>query len=76
MPDAPPPPPAKADNTPVSEDVRAEVLKRIDAMPNIAPEKKDKLYNSVRRAREMRRVVVVSFSSGQQGIPASEKDNI
>jgi outer membrane protein OmpA-like peptidoglycan-associated protein len=74
--DAPPPPPAKADNTPVSEDVRTEVLKRIDAMPNIAADKKDKLYNSVRRARDMRRVVVVSFGSGQQGVPASEKDNV
>ena len=74
--DATPPPPAKADNTPVSEDVRAEVLKRIDAMPNIAPEKKDKLYNSVRRARDMRRVLVVSFGSGQQAIPAAEKNNV
>ena len=74
--DATPPAPAKADNTPVSEDVRAEVLKRIDAMPNIAAEKKDKLYNSVRRARDMRRVLVVSFGSGQQAIPAAEKNNV
>jgi outer membrane protein OmpA-like peptidoglycan-associated protein len=76
VPDAPPPPPAKADNTPVSDTVRDEVLKRIDAMPNIAPEKKDKLYNSVRRAKEMRRVVVVSFGSAQGGVPAPEKDNV
>jgi outer membrane protein OmpA-like peptidoglycan-associated protein len=76
VPNTPPPPPAKADNTPIAENVREEVLKRIDAMPNIAAEKKDKLYNSVRRARDMRRVVVVSFGSGQQGVPASDKENV
>jgi outer membrane protein OmpA-like peptidoglycan-associated protein len=74
--DATPPGPAKADNTPVTEDIRAEVLKRIDAMPNIAPEKKDKLYNSVRRARDMRRIVVVPFGSGQTGIPGSEQTGV
>jgi outer membrane protein OmpA-like peptidoglycan-associated protein len=74
--DPTPPPPAKADNTPISENVRTEVLKRVDVMPNIPAEKKDKLYNAVRRARDMRRVIVVSFASGQQSLPASEKENV
>ena len=74
--DAAPAGPPKADNTPVTEDVRAEVLKRIDAMPNIAPEKKDKLYNSVRRAREMRRIVVVPFASGARTLPAGDQANV
>lgn len=74
--DAAPAGPPKADNTPVTEDVRAEVLKRIDAMPNIAPEKKDKLYNSVRRAREMRRLVMVPFASGARSLPPGDQANV
>lgn len=74
--DAAPAGPPKADNTPVTEDVRDEVLKRIDAMPNIAPEKKDKLYNSVRRAREMRRIVVVPFGSGARSLPPADQANV
>lgn len=69
--DAPLPPP-RTDNTKVTEEVRAEVLKRIDAMP-IAPEKKDKLYTAVLRAKEMRRIIVVPFASGGRTLPPREQ---
>jgi outer membrane protein OmpA-like peptidoglycan-associated protein len=67
-PDAPP----RVDNTKVTDDVRTEVLKRIDAMP-IAREKKDKLYASVLRAKEMRRIIVVPFASGGRTLPPREQ---
>lgn len=65
-------PPPRADNTKVTEDVRAEVLRRIDAMP-IAREKKDKLYNAVLRAKEMRRTVMIPFGSGGRTLPPREQ---
>ena len=74
--DATPPAPAKADSTPVTADVREEVLKRIDLMPNIPAEKKDKLINAVRRAREMRRVIGVPVGSGQGSIPTAEQAHV
>jgi outer membrane protein OmpA-like peptidoglycan-associated protein len=75
-PDLAPPPPAKADNTPITDVVRTEVLKRIDALPHISSSQKDRLYNGVHRARDMHRVIVVSFSSSQQTLPATEKENV
>ncbi|MGC3990274.1 MAG: OmpA family protein [Chthoniobacteraceae bacterium] len=44
--------------------VKTEVLKRIDLMPNVSEENKDKLYMSVDRARQMGRMLVIPFSSG------------
>jgi outer membrane protein OmpA-like peptidoglycan-associated protein len=44
--------------------VKAEVLKRIDLMPTISEENKDKLYMSVDRARQMGRMLVIPFASG------------
>lgn len=63
--------PARTDNTKVTDEVRTEVLKRIDAMP-IARDKKDKLYASVLRAKEMRRIIVVPFGSGGRNLPPRE----
>ncbi len=71
-PDATPePPPTEpvATNEPASDAVKKEVLARIDKMPGLTPEKKDRLYNSVQRAREMRKIVEISFASGQTDIP-------
>jgi len=44
--------------------VKAEVLKRIDLMPNVSEDNKDKLYMSVDRARQMGRMLVIPFASG------------
>jgi outer membrane protein OmpA-like peptidoglycan-associated protein len=66
----PPAAPVPTDEA-VTPQVRQEVLTRIDKMPNLSPEKKDRLYNSVQRARDMRKLVEISFSSGQTQMPGT-----
>jgi outer membrane protein OmpA-like peptidoglycan-associated protein len=51
--------------------VREEVLKRIDVMPNLSPEDKDRLYVQVERARAMGKVITIPFPSGAAKLPAS-----
>lgn len=60
--------PAKTEN----RQVKAEVLKRIDLMPNVSQANKDKLYNSVERARSMGKVLTISFSSGKTALNAGD----
>ena len=67
----PPPAPPTATNEAGDEAVKKEVLARIDKMPGLPPEKRDRLYNSVQRAREMRKVVEIPFGSGQSEMPAA-----
>jgi len=45
--------------------VKEEVLKRIDLMPDLAPESKDKLYVQVDRARAMGKIITIPFPSGR-----------
>jgi outer membrane protein OmpA-like peptidoglycan-associated protein len=45
--------------------VKAEVLKRIDLMPTISADNKDKLYVSVERARRMGKIISIPFGSGR-----------
>ena len=52
--------------------VKAEVLDRIDVMPNLSDEEKDKLYVQVERARGMGKVITIPFSSGKRSIAASD----
>jgi len=59
-----------------NSDVRTEVLKRIDLMPNITAENKDKLYMSVERARQMGRVVIIPFGSGKSSLSSVEIDGL
>jgi outer membrane protein OmpA-like peptidoglycan-associated protein len=66
--DAEPPPTVVAEqriNMNVDPQVKAEVLKRIDLMPTLSPTEKDKLYNSVERARKMGHVITVPFGKGK-----------
>ncbi|MGB8167434.1 MAG: OmpA family protein [Chthoniobacteraceae bacterium] len=66
--DAEPPPAVVAEptiNMNVDPKVKAEVLKRIDLMPGLTPNEKDKLYNSVERARKMGHVITVPFGKGK-----------
>jgi outer membrane protein OmpA-like peptidoglycan-associated protein len=72
-PSTPEPPPAapQATDEPATDAVKKEVLARIDTMPNLPDDKKDRLYNSVQRAREMRKIVEIQFASGQTEIPAN-----
>ncbi len=45
--------------------VKEEVLKRIDLMPDLTPENKDKLYVQVERARAMGKIITIPFPSGR-----------
>jgi outer membrane protein OmpA-like peptidoglycan-associated protein len=60
--------PAKIDLNPQTletQRVKAEVLKRVDLVPGLSGEEKDKLYVAVDRARAMGRVITVPFGSGR-----------
>lgn len=52
--------------------VKAEVLKRIDLMPTISSENKDKLYVSVERARNMGKIITIPFASGKTTLEAGD----
>lgn len=67
----PPPAAPVATNEPVTDQVRQEVLTRIDKMPNLTPEKKDRLYVSVQRAQKMQKIVEIPFGSGQSQMPSA-----
>jgi outer membrane protein OmpA-like peptidoglycan-associated protein len=73
---APPPSsPAKPDldiKKVENQQVRDEVLKRIDVMPKLTQANKDKLYNSVQRAKEMGLIMTIPFASGVARLPGSE----
>lgn len=52
--------------------VKAEVLARIDVMPELSPEEKDKLYVQVERARAMGKVITIPFPSGRSSLNARD----
>jgi outer membrane protein OmpA-like peptidoglycan-associated protein len=52
--------------------VKAEVLARIDVMPRLAPEEKDKLYVQVERARGMGKIVTIPFGTGKVTVGPGE----
>lgn len=49
-----------------------DVTKRIDQMPNLTPEQKNKLYSSVDRARGMGAILIVPFAEGKKTLGQSE----
>jgi outer membrane protein OmpA-like peptidoglycan-associated protein len=57
-----------------NKEVKAEVLTRIDLMPNISASNKDKLYNAVERARQMGKVLTIPFGSGKTDLGAADLD--
>jgi len=52
--------------------VKTEVLARIDVMPRLTPEEKDKLYVQVERARGMGRIVTIPFATGKVNVGSAE----
>jgi outer membrane protein OmpA-like peptidoglycan-associated protein len=52
--------------------VKTEVLARIDVMPRLSPEEKDKLYVQVERARGMGRIVTIPFATGKTTVGSTE----
>jgi len=69
----PPPEPAAPPEKPsVTSAERQEVLKRIDLMPNVTAETKERLYDFVGRAQKLQRLMTVSFEKGRTRL--SEKE--
>jgi outer membrane protein OmpA-like peptidoglycan-associated protein len=56
--------------------VKTEVLKRIDLMPTITADEKDKLYMSVERARQMGKIITIPFPSGHVALSPSDVDQL
>jgi len=54
--------------------VKAEVLTRVDLMPNVSSSNKDKLYSAVERARSMGKILTIPFASGKTELAASDLD--
>jgi outer membrane protein OmpA-like peptidoglycan-associated protein len=54
-----------------NQSVKEEVLKRIDLMPELTPEEKDKLYVQVDRARAMGKVITIPFPSGRRTLDSA-----
>jgi outer membrane protein OmpA-like peptidoglycan-associated protein len=52
--------------------VKTEVLARIDVMPRLTPEEKDKLYVQVERARGMGKIVTIPFATGKVTVGSAE----
>lgn len=67
-----PAPEAPPEKPSVTSAERQEVLKRIDRMPNITAENKERLYAYVERAQNLRRLLTVSFETGRTRV--SEKE--
>jgi len=59
-----------------NERVKDEVLQRIDLMPTISAEDKDKLYMSVERARQMGRILTIPFPSGHVAVSPDDVDEL
>ena len=75
-PPEPAPGPVVQEDSPETPDIRKEVLARIDEIPDLTPEKKDRLYNAVQRAREMRKIIEIPFGSGQSRIQRPATDEV
>jgi outer membrane protein OmpA-like peptidoglycan-associated protein len=69
-PDLPP------ENPAISKTEREEVLKRIDLMPNVSAESKEKLYAYVDKAHGMERLLTVSFEAGRTVVSEKESARI
>ena len=52
--------------------VKTEVLARVDVMPRLTPEEKDKLYVQVERARGMGKIVTIPFGTGKVTVGPAE----
>ena len=70
---AEPPSTAIADDDPVTETTRAQILARIDLLPDVPASKKDKLYHAVRHAQEMRRLLVLPFETESSRLSAADE---
>ena len=59
-----------------TQQVKTDVLKRIDLMPTISSDNKDKLYMSVERARQMGKILTIPFPSGHTAVNPNDVDQL
>src|SRR6187402_2012766 len=67
--------PARIDmdlNKQENKQVKAEVLTRVDLMPNVSTSNKDKLYSAVEKARSMGKIITIPFGSGKTDLSATD----
>jgi outer membrane protein OmpA-like peptidoglycan-associated protein len=67
-----PVPAAPPEKTLITDAERQEVLERIDLMPNVSAENKERLYAYVDRARNLQRLLTVAFETGRTRVPEKE----
>lgn len=56
--------------------VREDVLRRIDAMPQLDSKEKDKLYAQVERARTLVKIITIPFESGSTSLSAAQAQQL
>jgi outer membrane protein OmpA-like peptidoglycan-associated protein len=61
---SPPEPEPIVENKEETNDVRRQVLARIDTLPNASPAERRKIYTAVDRAREMSKIAIIHFDTG------------
>ena len=64
------------DSSLVNSTIRTEVQRRIAIAPDIPEEKKDRVSEMVARAKEMRRVIILPFETGDSRIPTDERTQL
>jgi outer membrane protein OmpA-like peptidoglycan-associated protein len=59
-----------------NQEIKREVLKRVERMPKLSDSEKDKLYAHVERARGMGKVITIPFASSQTTLSAQNIDQL
>jgi len=59
-----------------SSGVKEDVLHRIDAMPQLGPNEKDKLYSQVERARTLMKIITIPFESGSTSLTSEQAQQL
>ena len=70
------PPPTVVANAQESNEIRHEVLNRIDLMPGLSRKDKDQLYAQVERARAFSKLAIVPFATGKTSPGASQVEEL
>lgn len=70
------PPPPAVTNARESDEMRHEVLNRIDLMPGLSQKERDQLYAQVERARAFSKLAIVPFATGKTSPGASQVEEL
>jgi outer membrane protein OmpA-like peptidoglycan-associated protein len=70
------PPPPLVTNAQESDEMRNQVLNRIDLMPGLSQKDRDQLYAQVERARAFSKLAIVPFPTGKTSPGASQVEEL